>query len=148
MAGGGGNSEIKPGGGARREVSIGGAGPIAEEAPWIAARVSRSVVNIWERRGPDTSCAIGAGKEPICVGGSMSRVSVRVSMWISRESRRLFELECPERPDLQIGGFMLSCGKESREIVNNTVNPDGLRKQTLADCNREREGSSSEGKAK
>lgn len=43
---GGGRSEIKPGGGARPEVSIGGAVSIVGGEPWITARVSRSVVNI------------------------------------------------------------------------------------------------------
>lgn len=148
LAGGGGNSGIKPGGGARPEVSIWEADPIVEEGPWMAARVSRSVVNIWERRGADTSCTIEAGKAPIWDEGSMRCVSARVSMWISRESRRLFGLECPGGPDLQIGGFMHSCGKESREIVKSTAKRDELRKQTLADCNREREGGGSEGKGK
>lgn len=148
LAGGGGNSEIKPGGGARPEVSIWEADPIVGEGPWMAARVSRSVVNIWERRGADTSCTIEAGKGPIWDKGSIRCVSARVSMWISRESGRLFGLECPERPDLQIGGFMHSCGERSREIVNGTVEPDEPQKQTLADSNREREGGGSEGKGK
>lgn len=103
---GGGKSEIKPGGGARPEVSIGEAVSIVGEGPWMAARVSRSAFNIWGRRGAVPSCTIAVVKGLIWDGGSMSCVSVRVSMWISGELRGLFELECSGRPDLQIGGFM------------------------------------------
>ena len=46
LAGGGGKSGIKPGGGARLEVSIWGGASIVAGEPWMAARVSRSAANI------------------------------------------------------------------------------------------------------
>jgi len=46
LAGGGGKSEIEPGGGAWPEVSIGDVVSIVGGVPWIDTRVSRSAVNI------------------------------------------------------------------------------------------------------
>lgn len=46
FADGGGNSEIKPGGGGRPEVSIEEVVSTVGEEPWMTARVSRSAVNI------------------------------------------------------------------------------------------------------
>jgi hypothetical protein len=46
LAGGGGKSGIKPGGGARPEVFIGEAVSVVGGEPWMTARVSRSAVNI------------------------------------------------------------------------------------------------------
>ena len=81
----------------------------------------------------------------------MSCVSDRVSMWISRESRESFELECSGRPDLQASRRRRSVvlyTTTPREIVSEDANLVELRKQTLADLNREREESSSEGERK
>lgn len=83
LVGGGGKSGIKPGGGARPEVSIGEAVSIVGGEPWMAARVSRSAASIWGRRGADPSCTKGL----IWDAESMSCESVRVSMWISKESK-------------------------------------------------------------
>ena len=46
LAGGGGKSEIEPGGRARSEVSIGDVVSIVGGVPWMDTRVSRSAVNI------------------------------------------------------------------------------------------------------
>ena len=62
LAGGCGKSGFEPGGGARPEVSIGGAVSIVWGGPWIAAGVSMSAVNIWGMSGTDPSCTIVAVK--------------------------------------------------------------------------------------
>jgi len=46
LAGGGGKSGIKPGGGARPEVSLGEAVSIVGGEPWMTDRVSSPMVNI------------------------------------------------------------------------------------------------------
>jgi hypothetical protein len=75
----------------------------------------------------------------------MSCVSVRVSMWISGESKGSFGLGCRifRSVVLCTTGWM-----KGREIVSKEAKAVKLRKQAQAYCNRERDGDGSGGERK
>jgi hypothetical protein len=76
----------------------------------------------------------------------MSCVSVRVSMWISGESKGSFE--CSDDRIFRSVVLCTTGWMKGREIVSKEAKAVKLRKQAQAYCNRERDGDGSGGERK